>query len=503
MKGHFKLLLTAGLIVAALCFTVSPGNAQADVIETPAPATNIKQINAGNVLTDYTQKKLNAVDNQSPIANMDRKYNQTTIDPTSTNPGDTFSTINGSTSSNSFKTKWYLPDGFNVTNYQHGNFQSVAVDDAGNVYFVESNGSDTNLGVIIKFNIAKLQQLGADKDVMALWNAFNYFNPYTDEGVARNQQYENDYQQMKGPFDQIKLLNQSLDQEKSSMNTVLNNEKNAKKWAKHWQKRAQKADKPAKAKLAKWQAAYKTARQKITGYQKLIKQTSAKIAGYEKQVSTVKQQDPQLFKYADIAQAAQISPQVDIGHGQTLTFNPQNKHLYMVEDNTLTDLRNRDENNTVLELDPETMNPIRQYNFKMFHGDSANLQLHTLAFDKDGNAYWGRKNGMGYMFFFGRLDEHSVHFQASPSYVKTRGSSPNQGTSANPANDRLYFVSDDILTSIPTGEIRDGSFTPSDIHYSVFNSKKEWESLSFDQNGRGYLLALWPAQLMTSTGELD
>ncbi|PAK65777.1 hypothetical protein B8W94_14250, partial [Lactococcus lactis] len=101
----------------------------------------------GNVLTNYDSDDLKTIDNTSPVGNMDRKYNQGTIDPSMDNQGDTFATTAATTTTaNSFKTQWFLPDGFNVTDYQHGNFQSVALDNSGNVYFVESNGSDTNLG---------------------------------------------------------------------------------------------------------------------------------------------------------------------------------------------------------------------------------------------------------------------------------------------------------------------------------------------------------------------
>ncbi|MFT8433334.1 MAG: hypothetical protein ABF657_02560, partial [Lentilactobacillus diolivorans] len=118
-------------------------------------------------------------------------------------------------------------------------------------------------------------------------------------------------------------------------------------------------------------------------------------------------------------------------------------------------------------------------------------------------AYWGRKLGKGYMFFYGRLDENGVSFQASSSMVGQRGGTTNQGVAVNPQNNRLYFISDDILTSIPTSQIQDGSFKASDIHYQAFNSGREFESLAFDQDGYGYLLALWPPELMQSTAPLN
>lgn len=458
MKTHLKstILLLASFI-SLIFFTQS---ISADVLDAPDPANQIPQVNAGNVLKDYTQKELNVVDNQTPKGNMDRKYNERTIDADHPGTVESYNTTPDSTQQTSLQTKLYLPDGFNVTNYQHGNFQSVTLDDSGNIYFIESNGSDTNLGVIVKYNLAELNKLGAGSDPMIVWNAFNYFNPYTDEGVTHNQQYEDAYEQLKAPQKDLKQATAQVNRLQSKTN-------------------------------------------KTKGTRTKLSALETQIGHDQTQIKQIKQQNPDLFKYAAVAQAAQLSPQVDIGHGQTLSFNPQNKHLYIVEDNTLTDLKNRDQSNNVLEMTTDTLKPLRQYNFKMYHGDSGNLQLHTLTFDKQGNAYWGRKNGLGYMFFYGRMDQHDVQFQAAPTYFKNRGGSPNQGVSYNPANDRLYYVTDDILTSIPTQAVRDGSFTPNDMHYMAFTSKRECESLTFDQQGYGYQLMLWPAEILKSSTPLN
>lgn len=461
MKTRLKpVALLLFSFISMLCLTQV---VSADVLDAPDPANNISQVNAGNVLKDYTQKNLNVIDNTTPKGNMDRKYIERTIDKNDPGTVESYSTTPDSTQQTTLQTKLYLPDSFNVTNYQHGNFQSVTLDDSGNMYFIESNGSDTNLGVIVKYNLADLNKLGAGSDPMIVWNAFNYFNPYTDEGVQHNQQYEDAYEQLKAP-------NADLKKVKSEVQNL--------------QSTTSKKD------------ATKANRQKLSALENQLETD-------QKQIKRIKQQNPDLFKYAAVAQAAQLSPQVDIGHGQTLSFSPQNEHLYIVEDNTLTDLKTRDQNNTVLEMTTDSLKPLRQYNFKMYHGDSGNLQLHTLTFDKQGNAYWGRKNGLGYMFFYGRLDQHDVQFQAAPTYFKNRGGSPNQGVSYNPANDRLYYVTDDILTSIPTQSVRDGSFTANDIHYTAFTSKRECESLTFDQQGYGYQLMLWPAEILKSSTPLD
>lgn len=494
MKKPLKAIVVAAFALTAAGMFATTSTVKADIIDVPGAVKSIPQINSGNVLTNYNSDDLKTINNTSPVGNMDRKYNQGTIDPTTTNAGDTFATTAATTTTaNAFKTQWFLPDGFNVTDYQHGNFQSVALDDSGNVYFVESNGSDTNLGVIIKFDTNKLKQLGLENDPMALWTAFNYFNPYTDEGAEHNNQYESYYESMKGSFNAVKKYSNKLADVKAEINDLTNAKRTD-------QTKFRKAKGTAKNRLEK---ALNASTKKQAADEKKVAALQKEIDSNQSDVEKIKAQNPDLFKNIEIAETAQLSPQVDIGHGQTLTFNPQNKHLYLVEDNTLTDLRNRDENNNVLEIDPNTMDPIRQYNFKMFQGTKGNLQLHTLVFDKNGNAYWGRKNGMGYMIFYGRLDENGVKFAAAPQKLRTRGGSPNQGVAFNNVNNRIYIVSDDVLTSIPIDKLEAGTATPDDINYSVFQSKREWECLAFDQQGYGHLLALWPAELMKTTEPLN
>lgn len=200
------------LLLAFVSLIFLTQTASADVIDAPDPANDIPQVNAGNVLTDYTQKDLNVIDNQTPKGNMDRKYDERIIDEDHPGTVESYQTTPDSTLQTSLQTKLYLPDGFNVTNYQHGNFQSVTLDDSGNIYFIESNGSDTNLGVIVKYNLAELNKLGAGSDPMLVWNAFNYFNPYTPDGISHNQQYEAIYDQLKAPQADLKQAKSQANQ---------------------------------------------------------------------------------------------------------------------------------------------------------------------------------------------------------------------------------------------------------------------------------------------------
>ncbi len=472
IKNYLKKVILAG---AFFTFSITLG-ASASILTIPSADENVPVYNEGNVLKDYSSKDIYAVDNTTPMGNMDRKYNARVLDPNGYNTPETFNAIAGSNTNTSLSTLFYLPEGFNETNFQHGNFQSVTLDNEGNIYITESNGSDTDLGVIAKFNIDQLRKIGVGQNPNLILNAFSYFNPYTPEGIQHNLQYDKLFNQSKSQFKEISSLKTKLGKQKSAKNNYENKVRGH---------------------------SVKNKKSTLKKFDKEIKSTSAKLSKAIKSISKAKGANADLLKNVQICETAQLSPQVDIGHGQTLSFNPQNKHLYIVQDNILTDLQSMEDNNQVLEIDPNTMQPIRKYEFKMWRGSSSNLQLHTLAFDNDGNAYWGRKNGMGYMFFYGRLDQHDVQFQAAPAYFKNRGGSPNQDVAMNNATGRLYYITDDILTSIPVTEVRDGSFTASDIHYQVYDSKREFEDMTFDNQGYGYLLSLWPAQIMKSSAPME
>lgn len=518
MKTKYKLML-AGAFLGFGLSTAPLSSFAAEVIDAPDQADKVKVVDAGNVMSTYNDDDLTTVNNVSPKGNTSKKYAKYTLHPTDITEPNQYDTIGGSSQKNSLSTQWFLPAGFNIDGYQHGNFQSVAFDDENNIYFVESAGTGTNKGAIVKFNLTKLNELGiGTKDTTALWLAFDYFNPFTAEGAQHNQEYNEVYQQ--APFAKKDALVETINKNKSWRNNQVNYRNNAKKYYQAWKTKKAKYTKYTAAKYsyktrtkykklvatatkkkAAWMKSYQGHKTKIAAYDKKLAAYDKKLAGYQTEIDKVKADNKEMFANADIAQTAQLSPIINIGHGQTLSFNPENKHLYLAEDESLSDL-SVSENNQVLEMDTNTLQPIREYRFKMLH-DGSNFQLHTLGFDKAGNAYWGRKKGSGYMYFYGRLDENDVKFAPSNAVVGKRGGNTNQFVSVNPKNDRVYFVSDDILTSIPAKKVRDGNFTASDIHYQVFDSKREFEGLAFDQSGYGYLLMLWPPELMKSSKPLN
>ncbi|MHA8110591.1 hypothetical protein ACYATP_03655 [Lactobacillaceae bacterium Melli_B4] len=255
----------------------------------------------------------------------------------------------------------------------------------------------------------------------------------------------------------------------------------------------------------KWQSKLTTDAQNVADAKDLVTQDQQAVADAnqavtDSQTAITNLQNNQVDygKYSAIAHAAQISPLINIGHGQTLSYNPATKNLYLAQDDTAGDIGAND-NNVVTELDANTLQPVKQFNFPLLH-NGKNFGIHTLTFDNDGNAYFGRKSGKQYIIFKGQFDENSgnVSFAPVPQTIAW-GGKHNQGLTYNPVNNKLYIISDDIITSVPVDKLSNGTVTPDDVYYLAFNSGREFEDVTFDSQGYGYLLALWKPEIMKST----
>ncbi|MBW1604851.1 hypothetical protein [Lactobacillus sp. Sy-1] len=245
----------------------------------------------------------------------------------------------------------------------------------------------------------------------------------------------------------------------------------------------------------------KDAKDLVVQDQQAVDDANQAVVNAQKAIDQLTQNQVDFAKYSAIAHAAQISPLINIGHGQTLSYNPVTKNLYLAQDETSGDLASN-ANNVVTELDANTLQPVKQFNFQLLH-NNLNYAIHTLTFDNDGNAYFGRKSGSKYQIFKGQFNETTgqVNFSPVPQTINW-GGKHNQGLTYNPVNNRLYIVSDDIITSVPADKLGAGTVQPSDINYISFNTGREFEDLTFDSQGYGYLLMLWKPEILKTTAPI-
>lgn len=477
--------------------------------------------------------------NYTHVRNMDVPSNYTSID-----------SIN--TGSTTFKTKWFLPEGFHVSPEEHGNYQGGIIAN-NSIYFVESAGTNTNKGAIVKIGLDALDKLGIDDSTQQniLAKVFNFFNRNSAYGsdhskslsdfIINTDVYRKDNSNIQTKIANMKkaiaaanlkvktnqkAFNNATKQAKKKLaKTIKTNRKAVKKLKKkHVKTRAIKkqivklnkaykklnAKKKNLSKLApksfKTYNRVKKAQAKlITKDNKQINALNAKIDHNNHEIDRIGQRNDLFSKYFDLSKLLTISPVTNIGHGQTLSYNPSNNHVYLAQDDKLGVVGD-DFYNQVTEMDAENMNPVHVYRFKL-NNKGHYYAIHTLTFDNDGNAYFGVRGGPKkmkgtYTLFHGTMNESGIQFTPVKGLVKWPGSF-NQGVTYNRNNNRLYLLSNDMIISIPVDEVKNDNIQPQDVHYTTFGTNREFESLSFDSSGYGYLVVLWRSEVLKSTTPID
>lgn len=477
--------------------------------------------------------------NYTHVRNMDVPSNYTSID-----------SIN--TGSTTFKTKWFLPEGFHVSPEEHGNYQGGIISN-NSIYFVESAGTNTNKGAIVKIGLDALDKLGIDDSTQQniLAKVFNFFNRNSAYGsdhskslsdfIINTDVYRKDNSNIQTKIANMKKAITAANLKvKTNQKTFNNATKQAKKKLAKTIKTNRKAFKKLKKKHVKTRAikkqivklnkAYKKLNAKkknlsklapksfktynrvkkaqaklITKDNKQINAWNAKIDYNNHEIDRIGQRNDLFSKYFDLSKLLTISPVTNIGHGQTLSYNPSNNHVYLAQDDKLGVVGD-DFYNQVTEMDAENMNPVHVYRFKL-NNNGHYYAIHTLTFDNDGNAYFGVRGGPKkmkgtYTLFHGTMNESGIQFTPVKGLVKWPGSF-NQGVTYNRNNNRLYLLSNDMIISIPVDEVKNDNIQPQDVHYTTFGTNREFESLSFDSSGYGYLVVLWRSEVLKSTTPID
>ncbi|WP_220729943.1 hypothetical protein [Apilactobacillus zhangqiuensis] len=477
--------------------------------------------------------------NYTRVRNMAMPSNYTSID-----------SIN--TGSLTFKTKWFLPEGFHVSPEEHGNYQGgIIANDS--IYFVESAGTNTNKGAIVKIRLDALDKLGIDDSTQQniLAKVFNFFNRNSAYGsdhskklsdfIVNTDIYRRDNNLIQAKINKMKKANNSANAKvkksqkafnkatKKTRNQLAKSIKANRKAFKKLNKRHAKS-RAVKKQISKLNKTYKKLNAKkknmsklspkafkaynkvkkvqnkvITKNNKQINAWRAKIDHNNREINRVGQRNDLFRKYFDLSKLLTISPVTNIGHGQTLSYNPSNNHVYLAQDDKLGVVGD-DFYNQVTEMDAEHMNPVHVYRFKL-NNKGHFYAIHTLTFDNDGNAYFGVRGGPKkmkgtYTLFHGTMDDHGIQFSPVKGLIKWPGSF-NQGVTFNRNNNRLYLLSNDMIVSIPVDQVKNDNIQPQDVHYTTFGTNREFESLSFDSSGYGYLVVLWRSEVLKSTTPIN
>lgn len=182
------------------------------------------------------------------------------------------------------------------------------------------------------------------------------------------------------------------------------------------------------------------------------------------------------------------------GHGQALAYNPKTNQLWLEYNIGGQGSRN---NVKLFLINQKTLQPEHEVKFNFFPYTFGAV----LAFDKKGNAYTatdtfqsqpgGSPQG-SLKIFKGKITTHGANFHMIQGLQHTPGAIM-QNLSYNPANNRLYFISDGNITSAPVNEL--GHLNPKHVRATRLTDHYELEGLGFYKK-RSYLLVHYPSQLL-------
>jgi hypothetical protein len=193
-----------------------------------------------------------------------------------------------------------------------------------------------------------------------------------------------------------------------------------------------------------------------------------------------------------------VGPVFNVGHGQSMTYNFKGKTLWMLQDDN-------PESNIlkIMRINMITLKPDKIYKFQLNYKNYHVRNIHNLAFDTNGNFYMdhvitGKSSPLGAdMIFTGKINGNKLDIKLL-AIIKNRPGEFQQSLAINPITNRLYLVSDGAIYTMPVNKLLKGTLTKKDIYYSVFNTKREFEGISFDKYGRNYLLVLRGSEVLKS-----
>lgn len=210
-------------------------------------------------------------------------------------------------------------------------------------------------------------------------------------------------------------------------------------------------------------------------------------ASYDHSVGKMTSKDKQIMKYV------KVGPTFNTGHGQSLAMNPKNGQLWFIGKPVAV-------KTNVQRVSTSSLKPITKINFKL---KSTVTMGSNLTFDKHGNAYFFTYSNGGWApkgavkIYQGKIGSKSVKFHLVMQGLRNRPGTKPQSMAYNAKRNRLYFVSDSSISSIPVSKL--GKLKASQVEAANFSGKREFEGIQFAKNGASYLLVNKGAELMQAT----
>jgi hypothetical protein len=192
-----------------------------------------------------------------------------------------------------------------------------------------------------------------------------------------------------------------------------------------------------------------------------------------------------------------VGPRFTTGHGQSLSFNPVTGELWEIKDTSME--VNHGSYATLQRINKSTLKPDAAIKFRL---KSTVTMGHNLTFDSSGAAYFFTYTETGEFegslkIYKGWISTESVNFELIPQGLRYNPGTHSQSIGYNPITDRLVFVADGCISSVPADKL--GALEPGDVWQTKFNTNREFEGIMFDVDGYAYLLANRNPEIFMST----
>ncbi|MCL2156974.1 MAG: hypothetical protein FWH54_03015 [Methanobrevibacter sp.] len=195
-----------------------------------------------------------------------------------------------------------------------------------------------------------------------------------------------------------------------------------------------------------------------------------------------------------ISKAIKIGPVFNTGHGQSLAYNPKTKSLWMWQDDNWTSPTLK-----LMRINMKTLKPFHIYKFKVSYDNKKINRVRNLAFDKKGDFYFHQiiTPSREDRIFKGKIvnDRIEVKFLAT---IKNRPGWYAQSLAINRVSNSLFLAFDGVFYSIPLAKLNKYTLNNTDFEYTVLDTKRETQGLSFDRYGNTYLLLIRGSEVLKS-----
>ncbi|MCL2116773.1 MAG: hypothetical protein FWH29_11195 [Methanobrevibacter sp.] len=195
-----------------------------------------------------------------------------------------------------------------------------------------------------------------------------------------------------------------------------------------------------------------------------------------------------------IKKAIKIGPVFNTGHGQSLAYNPKTKSLWMWQDDNYLSSKLK-----LMRISMKTLKPVSMYKFTVSYEKNKKVnKIRNLAFDKNGDFYFNQITpSNGDRIFKGKFVNNRIKVEFLAT-IQNRPGVHAQALALNRVSNRLYLVFDGVFYSIPVDKLCNFTLTKNDFEYTVLNTKRESEGMSFDNRGNTYLLLIRGSEVLKS-----